>query len=823
MKKVCKLIAGILVVFLLAINTTAATAVPNAVIEATNSVVRILAEYREGYVTGSGFVVKSDIEETIIVTNYHVVEGNPYSISVWIEEEEAVSATIVGYTDQKDMCILKLAYPVSLKALPLAKEEAKQGAAVYAVGFPGAADFLSDKEAHISTDATITDGIVSAIRESTVSSYGTPTKILQINAAINSGNSGGPLFNANGEVVGINTYGINDSQGIFGAIDLSELTTFLMSQGISFESNKNDSFLWIVIAAMCLIVAGGIVVVLWVAKKTKKIKKTVSNISLRAYMETHPEGIGAENAVALLLPVALKLRDMHNDGKMHLQISPDSILLCEEGTIIKEPTNAESDRYTSGYASPEVYKGIHCGNLSDIYSFCAVLSYAAFGKHPQNALARSEEPNEEPSVFARIVNHGMAIEPEKRISSMQDVIIKISPFNLHPVTMEKIDQVKTEEKPKRKKKVSAILVAAIAITVVVIALLGTYFGCYLGASRHAENKEFTSAKELLFVPGITELHDPQLCKYVDAGLLLNSRQYDSATQAFASLTGFMEADTLCKEAQSRQAAQYADANDFAQAISIMTKLRDEGFADADAQIMDFQFRQGAYLLYEKKDYSKAIDVFMNLSHKGHSDAEAMWKESYYLWAMSLIEQNELKEAYGKLNKIKDYADVKDKLSALTELMYLEGQLLYRSGHYTEARDIFSYIQGYADSNKYLILIEVKKGYRFSSQIKELMNQFYFEDTAEVLLSSQYCAEEFLRGTWKGGGYYFKMNADGGTQYSLPWINYGDYYKIEDGTYLLYPKNNESKTKKQFTFEALSPDTLRVYCHKNGKSYTLYRQ
>ena len=221
MKRLCAAFLCIFFVLTMTLSVSAASSVPKPVIDSTKSVVRVLAEYPDGYATGSGFIIKSNSSETLIVTNYHVVEDKPYSISVWISDDETISASILAYTDQKDMCILKLAYPVSLKPLAFAQNGAKQGEAVYAVGFPGAADYLSDKEAHTSADATITDGIVSAVREATVSSYGTPTKILQINAAINSGNSGGPLFNTNGEVVGINTYGINDSQGIFGAIDVS--------------------------------------------------------------------------------------------------------------------------------------------------------------------------------------------------------------------------------------------------------------------------------------------------------------------------------------------------------------------------------------------------------------------------------------------------------------------------------------------------------------------------------------------------------------------------------------------------------------------------
>lgn len=79
----------------------AATAVPTSVMEATSSVVRILVKYVDGYSTCSGFVIKNDKNETLIATNYHVVEGTPYDISIWISEEETVRATILAYTNQK--------------------------------------------------------------------------------------------------------------------------------------------------------------------------------------------------------------------------------------------------------------------------------------------------------------------------------------------------------------------------------------------------------------------------------------------------------------------------------------------------------------------------------------------------------------------------------------------------------------------------------------------------------------------------------------------------------------------------------------------------
>ena len=88
MKRIISVLLCVLLIMSMAISIHAVSAVPESVINATKSVVRILTEYADGYVTGSGFVIKSDKEETLIATNYHVVEGKPNSISIWLDEED---------------------------------------------------------------------------------------------------------------------------------------------------------------------------------------------------------------------------------------------------------------------------------------------------------------------------------------------------------------------------------------------------------------------------------------------------------------------------------------------------------------------------------------------------------------------------------------------------------------------------------------------------------------------------------------------------------------------------------------------------------------
>lgn len=838
MKRLLGLSVSLILVISLTISVFAAGAVPKPVMQSTASVVRVLAEYSDGYSTGSGFVIKSNRQETLIATNYHVVEDNPYSISVWIGDDETVSATVLAYTSQKDMCILALAYPVSLKALTFSADSAKQGEAVYAVGFPAAADILSDKEAHTGDETTITDGIISAVRNVTVSPYGSSVSILQINAAINSGNSGGPLFNAKGEVVGINTYGINDSQGIFGAIDVCELKSFLADNSIAISSNAWARMYLILISCIVAVIVMAIIVRVLVKKKKHTVtpQSESAPISLRFYMENHPNGIGVCNAVSLLLPVALKLRDLHQGGNVHLQISPDTIFVGSSGGELLGATNLESNRYTNGYAAPEIYRGNCAGVFSDIYSLCAVLFFVVSGSQPKNSLSRSEDNNSEDDSlrsidesFAEIIRKGMAIDAEKRFCSMQELITMISPYNKSSYNANSFsvisnkDVVIKESAPKKNKfhKKASIIIAIITIVVLFVA----YGGCYLCARICAVNNHFEAANRLLFLPQVTKLHDPNLPYYIEAGKCLAERNYQDSADIFKEMLDYLNAAELAQEADYRRSLQYADSNYFDAAVRILEDLSKKGYKDSATKLLEIQYRHGVYLLYENEDYKAASDLFLELAEKGYADAQRMEYEAQYLWAFDLIGKEQYVFAYKKLNNIKDYSDVKSTLDNLTELMYLEGKSLYYDGDYAKARELLYCIWEYKDSKNYLPLIDARISKKLPQQsVPALKEIFYFEDTAELLLSNQSLAKVFLSGTWRGDGYYFKLEENSGQIfYNLPWFDYGDYYKFVDGYLLLYPKNNESQTKKLFQFEALSPDCIEVYCYQNNKSYTLYRE
>ena len=144
---------------------------------------------------GSGVVIA---EGGYILTNYHVVEdGTAYQILM--PDGEKVDATLAGTDSSTDLAVLKVSenadqlVPVTVGST----ESLKVGSTVVAIGNPGG-EVLAN---------TVTQGVVSALERTSVSSSNTSRRIsyIQHDAAINSGNSGGGLFNYKGELVGINT------------------------------------------------------------------------------------------------------------------------------------------------------------------------------------------------------------------------------------------------------------------------------------------------------------------------------------------------------------------------------------------------------------------------------------------------------------------------------------------------------------------------------------------------------------------------------------------------------------------------------------------
>lgn len=159
------------------------------------SVVSVNVTYRSGRNSGSGAGTGIIISaEGLVVTNAHVVENATTVQVVLAGETEARAATVVGTDTLADIALLQIAGASGLTPAELGASSSVQvGDDVVAVGNALA----------LAGGPTVTRGIVSALDRSIDVSSGTMSGLIQTDAAISSGNSGGPLVNAAGQVIGI--------------------------------------------------------------------------------------------------------------------------------------------------------------------------------------------------------------------------------------------------------------------------------------------------------------------------------------------------------------------------------------------------------------------------------------------------------------------------------------------------------------------------------------------------------------------------------------------------------------------------------------------
>ncbi len=189
-------------------------------------------QYSEG--AGSGIIISKSDKELMILTNNHVIEG-ANELSVQFINEKSYDAKVVGTSERKDIAVISVSLSDidsdTLNNIKIAtlgdSNELKVGNGIIAIGNA------------LGYGQSVTTGVVSALnREVSIDNY--TNKMIQLDAAINGGNSGGALLNSHGEVIGINSAkysssAISDSVNVEGmgvAIpisDVSELITTLMN------------------------------------------------------------------------------------------------------------------------------------------------------------------------------------------------------------------------------------------------------------------------------------------------------------------------------------------------------------------------------------------------------------------------------------------------------------------------------------------------------------------------------------------------------------------------------------------------------------------
>jgi S1-C subfamily serine protease len=242
------------------------------------SVVKLI----QGNSLGCGVIINSD---GYILTNRHVVDGSN-SVDVELYNKKRLKGRVILRDDKYDAAVVAVDY-INLPAARLGAEPA-QGEEVLAIGAP------------LGMDLTVVKGIISS---STQKVEG--LEYIQTDAPLNPGNSGGPLVNMKGEVVGINTSKLENAEGISFAVPVYNLSYIFDKAGISVNTSlENESFaiksrvngrntavpddnnsvskqvLWLIIGpgAFLIILAAALLIIILIRKRRKaKIHCPVEN------------------------------------------------------------------------------------------------------------------------------------------------------------------------------------------------------------------------------------------------------------------------------------------------------------------------------------------------------------------------------------------------------------------------------------------------------------------------------------------------------------------------------------------------------------------
>lgn len=186
----------------------------NAVMNVVERVGPSVVQVQDGRGAGSGVIITPD---GYVLTNAHVVERTD-SARVRLADGRAVAGHVIGRDPSSDLAVLR----VDASALPAAglgdSDSLRVGQLVIAIGNP------------LGFQSTVTTGVVSALGRSLHGRDGRPIEgVIQTDAALNPGNSGGPLVDTRGRVVGINTAVIAGAQGICFAVPSNTASALVVS------------------------------------------------------------------------------------------------------------------------------------------------------------------------------------------------------------------------------------------------------------------------------------------------------------------------------------------------------------------------------------------------------------------------------------------------------------------------------------------------------------------------------------------------------------------------------------------------------------------
>ncbi len=635
--------ALLVIVLLLTSSAALAASVPQPVLDARESTVHIKVDVENGYSTGSGFAIGTDTPVEYIITNYHVIDEMTGACMVSFGNYTVVNATVAVSLPDRDLAILKLDEPISsMKPLPLYSGEpsALAGEQVYALGFPGVADDLFERSNSVRDDVTMTDGIISAVKPSY--SFGTGERTvtgLQINVALNHGNSGGPLVNGEGIVVGVNTIGSAVDSNLNGAVCISELLSTLDAKGISYlasaspEASAITKNPWLIPAVIAAAVCAAVVILLVVRRR----KKTRGNfVALNTYLAESSGKMGYDMTVYTLSPLFTQLKKAHENGKCLLGIYPENIRFYPEaGRAMLIPPKKQA--LCMGYSAPEQYKEIpQTGPWTDVYQLGALFYRMLTGVRLADVMTRAEGDAE----TTRNIE-ALALAPAKKEALLRAVSLNRSERFVDIGTFLEALEIKVTEavpdlksfsvQKKTRKKLTKKAKGFIAAAICAASLFCVLFS-YWTVNRNAQNEaihllnqqNFTEAERLLdSIPDFIEPSIPQLKKLAHAGVLYESGDYETALTAFEALGDYSFAPQMIEKIYQKFDSDYREQ---------ITELE---------EILSFQGLEAAY------------EQLSGLDLSGMSES---LKQEYYETAANCYEAGEIENSVLLFILLEDYKD-----------------------------------------------------------------------------------------------------------------------------------------------------------------------
>ena len=207
------------------------------------SVVRIVTQTSQGIGTGTGFVIN---DQGYIATNVHVIADGSLIKAIPTNSNTMYDVDVIAMSYELDLAIVRTS-GINLPPITLSLAPSRKGQKVWAIGYPGGAD--RNRPAH---DPTVQDGVIGRIFSGAWKTQ--KFRIIQHNAPMNPGNSGGPLLDDCGRVIGVNTQAslvviaspsdgitrVPHAAGIYWSSHIEELVKLLRDNAIAFQSEDDE-------------------------------------------------------------------------------------------------------------------------------------------------------------------------------------------------------------------------------------------------------------------------------------------------------------------------------------------------------------------------------------------------------------------------------------------------------------------------------------------------------------------------------------------------------------------------------------------------------